>query len=56
MNDLQAAEKSLNTISESMLAGVGVKYGKDYQYEQAGSVRKSECKKPAKKAAAAKAS
>lgn len=55
LNDLQAAEKSLNTLSESMLAGTGVKFGKDSdEYEQAGGVRKSERKKAAKKAAAAK--
>jgi hypothetical protein len=43
LNDLQASEKSLNTLSESMLAGVGVKYGKDSnEYEQAGGTRKSE--------------
>lgn len=55
LNDLQAAEKSLNTLSESMLAGVGVKFGKDSnEYEKAGGVRKSERKKPVKKAKPAK--
>jgi hypothetical protein len=56
LSDLEAAEKSLNTMSDSMLAGTGVKFGKDSdQYEQAGGVRTSARKKPAKKATAAKA-
>jgi hypothetical protein len=43
LNNLQASETSLNTMSESMLAGVGVKYGKDSnEYEEAGGTRKSE--------------
>jgi hypothetical protein len=43
LNDLQTTETSLNTLSESMLAGVGVKYGKDSnEYEKAGGKRKSE--------------
>jgi len=43
LNNLQAAETSLNTLSESMLAAVGVKYGKDSnEYEEAGGTRKSE--------------
>jgi hypothetical protein len=51
-----AVYKSLNTMSDSMLAGTGVKFGKDSdQYEQAGGVRTSARKKPAKKATAAKA-
>ena len=47
MNDLQASERALNTISEAMLSGVGVKFGRDSnEYEKAGGVRKSERKKP----------
>ena len=50
LKDLQASEKSLNNLSESMLAGVGVKFGKDsLEYEKAGGVRKSERKKPVRK-------
>jgi hypothetical protein len=48
LNNLQAAETSLNTLSESMLAAVGVKYGKDSnEYEEAGGTRKSERVAPA---------
>ncbi len=51
LTDLNAAEKSLNALSQSMLTGVGVKFGFDSdQYEQAGGVRKSDRKKPVKKA------
>jgi len=50
LTDLTAAEKTLNTMSEAMLAGTGVKYGFDSdQYEQAGGVRKSDRKRPVKK-------
>lgn len=50
LNDLAAAEKALNTLTESMLAGVAVKFGKDSnEYEKAGGVRKSERKKPVRK-------
>jgi hypothetical protein len=55
LTDLVAAEKALNTLSQSMLTGTAVKYGMDSdQYEQAGGVRKSDRKKPVKKAVAAK--
>jgi hypothetical protein len=55
LNDLQAAEKALNTLGETMLTGVGVKYGKDSnEYEKAGGVRTSERKKPVRTPAAAK--
>ena len=44
------AETGLKDWSERMLAGVGVKYGKDSpEYEAAGGVRKSERKKPTRK-------
>jgi hypothetical protein len=44
------AETGLKDWSERMLAGVGVKYGKDSpEYEAAGGVRKSERKKPVRK-------
>ena len=49
LNELEAAEKALNTLSEKMLSAVGVKYGKDSdEYEQAGGTRTSE-RAPAKK-------
>ncbi len=50
LNALEADEKALNTLSEKMLAAVGVKYGKDSdEYEQAGGTRSSERAKPTKK-------
>lgn len=46
LNTLQAKEKTLRTLSARMLAGVGVKYGKDSnEYEQAGGTRTSEIKR-----------
>ncbi|MGC1377433.1 MAG: hypothetical protein WA821_14470 [Anaerolineales bacterium] len=47
---LLAEEKNLSALAERMLEGVSVKYGKDsLAYKQAGGVRKSERKKPARK-------
>ena len=47
---LRAEEQNLQDIAERMLEGVSVKYGKDsLVYKQAGGVRKSERKKPARK-------
>jgi len=47
---LLTEEKNLSALSERMLEGVSVKYGKDsLAYKQAGGVRKSERKKPARK-------
>lgn len=44
-NLLIDAEKSLNDLSERMLAGVAARFGKNSsEYEQAGGVRKSERK------------
>jgi chromosome segregation ATPase len=49
-NDLLAQEKAMAALSERMLDGVSLKYGKDSNaYEQAGGVRKSERKKPVRK-------
>ncbi len=49
-NDITAGEKALADLSERMLDGVGVKYGKDSnEYEMAGAVRKSERKPPVRK-------
>jgi hypothetical protein len=46
-NDILAGEKALAALSERMLDGVGVKFGKDSnEYEKAGGVRKSERRKP----------
>ncbi len=45
-------EKELKDWNGRMLAGVGSEFGKDSpEYEAAGGVRKSERKKPARKAA-----
>lgn len=42
-NDFRAGEKNLRALSSRMLAGVGVKYGKDSnEYEMAGGTRSSE--------------
>ncbi len=50
-NELLEAEKSLGSLTEHMLLGVASKYGKDsHEYEMAGGVRKSERKRPARKA------
>ncbi|MBI5567766.1 MAG: hypothetical protein HY870_22895 [Chloroflexi bacterium] len=47
LNNLAVSEKAMAALSERMLDGVGVKYGKDSnEYEKAGGVRKSEYKKP----------
>ena len=43
LNNLKIQEKGLKTLTSRMLAGVGVKYGKDSnEYEQAGGTRTSE--------------
>lgn len=42
-NDIIDAEKKLSTLSERMLLGVAMKYGKDSsEYEMAGGTRRSE--------------
>jgi len=51
MNELEALEQEIKDLSERMLAAVAVKYGKDSnEYEMAGGTRKSERKRPPKKA------
>ncbi len=53
LNTLQSAEEDLDEYSARMLAGVGVKYGKDSdQYEQAGGTRTSERRSPRRKTTA----
>jgi hypothetical protein len=48
--DIKGMEKDLRELSEKMLLGVAVKYGKDSsEYGKAGGVPKSERKKPTKK-------
>lgn len=48
-NDFKAVEKELSALSTRMLAGVGVKYGKDSsEYEMAGGTRSSEIKRKKK--------
>jgi uncharacterized protein YukE len=50
LNDINATDKELRDYSERMLTGIASKYGKNSnEYEQAGGVKKSERKKPAKK-------
>ena len=52
LNNLKTREAELKDWNERVLVGVAAKYGKNSsQYEQAGGVRKSERKKPSKKAA-----
>lgn len=51
LNAFVTAETTLRDISERILAGVAARYGKNSsQYEQAGGVRKSERKRPVRKA------
>jgi len=53
LNELQKLEKSLKTLTARMLAGVGVKYGKDSdQYEKAGGTRDTDRKAPTRTATA----
>jgi hypothetical protein len=52
-DDLVALEKELSDLSERMLTGIASQFGKDSpEYELAGGVRRSERKKPARKAKA----
>jgi hypothetical protein len=52
-NVFEKAEKGIADLSERMLSGVGTKFTKDSdEYEQAGGTKKSERKKPMRKAAA----
>lgn len=49
LNELETLEGELDELSSRMLAGVGVKFGKNSdEYEQAGGTRTSERKKPKK--------
>ena len=46
-NKLAASEKTLQDLSERVLAGVAARFGKDSnEYEKVGGVRKSERKRP----------
>jgi hypothetical protein len=55
LNDLQRDERELQTETARMLAGVGAHFGPDSsEYEQAGGTRKSERKRPVRKAKAKK--
>ena len=48
---IQEAEKAVSEMSEKMLIGVAFEYGKDSsEYSMAGGVRKSQRKRPARKA------
>lgn len=51
LNELQRQERELQTETARMLAGVGAHFGPDSsEYEQAGGTRKSERKRPVRKA------
>lgn len=51
-SELLEDERALGEMSEHMLSGVKVKFGRDsYEYEMAGGVRRSERKRPQRKAA-----
>lgn len=51
LNDVQREERELQTENARMLAGVGAHFGPDSnEYEQAGGTRKSERKRPVRKA------
>jgi hypothetical protein len=53
-NQFQELEKTLNDLSERMLTGIAAKYGKNSdEYEKAGGKKKSERKRPSRKAAQA---
>ena len=53
LNDLTDGEKALADLSERMLGGVASKFGKNSsEYEMAGGVRKSDRKRPVRKAKA----
>lgn len=50
-NAVKTAELAARDYSERILLGIGMKYGKDSdEYEMAGGVRKSERKRPVRKA------
>lgn len=52
-NELLTDERALGEISEHMLSGVKVKFGRDSaEYKMAGGVRRSERKRPQRKAVA----
>ena len=51
LNDINELDKTLRDYSERILAGIASKYGKNSnEYEQAGGKKKSERKRPSKKA------
>jgi hypothetical protein len=51
LNELQRDERELRTETARMLSGVGAHFGPDSsEYEQAGGTRKSERKRPVRKA------
>lgn len=54
-NVMLSKEKELNTLNARILAGIGVKYGKDSnEYEQAGGTRTSEIKRKPRSSGTAK--
>lgn len=51
LSTVQDTEKEIRELSERMLIAVAAKYGKNsYEYEMAGGIRKSERKRPVRKA------
>ena len=55
LDKVEALEKDLDTMSVNMLAGVRIKHGEDSpEYEMAGGTRRSDRKKPVRKAKPAK--
>ena len=55
LDKVEAMEKELDTMSVNMLAAVRIKHGEDSpEYEMAGGTRKSDRKKPVRKAKPAK--
>ncbi|GAB4369296.1 MAG: hypothetical protein Kow00121_09090 [Elainellaceae cyanobacterium] len=51
-NNIATAEKGLSDLSELMLLGVATTYGKSSnEYEMAGGIRKSDRKRPVRRAA-----
>ena len=51
LSTVRDTEKEIRDLSERMLIAVAAKYGKNsYEYEMAGGIRKSERKRPMRKA------
>ncbi|HIK46368.1 MAG TPA: hypothetical protein IGR64_16030 [Leptolyngbyaceae cyanobacterium M65_K2018_010] len=54
LSTVRDTEKQIGALSERMLIAVAARYGKDsYEYEMAGGIRKSERKRPTRRASKA---